>query len=160
MGLTALGVLTWHWRSSLAAKRTAEQRLGMAYISGPLSDAVMALSRADEEGDEAQAAIERSIASLKGLLDSAATSQTKKELEACLPLLQELQLNLEGHLAAVEDGDKELLAKNRAQNAAKLAALAEILRYRAFNEWRLTDTQKLEINALIYSLKETLGTKP
>ena len=163
--LSILLVLLWHWRSGVIAKREAEQALYLAYVGGPLSDYCLGLTRSlprlhgERSADfaDAEKSAAASVAELQTLLASAPETQTRTWLAKALLYHQSLQAQIGTWKTAKPSAWPALLLAEKDERE-HLIYILETLRYKAFKEWKQTQAQFLEINALIYSLKE-LSTK-
>jgi hypothetical protein len=165
--LSLLLAIFWQWRSAALGRSQAERALYLSYVSGPLTDYSLALTRSlpllhgEKAPDlaDARKSAALSAADLGALLGPAVPSATRGYLEEALPLHQALPGQIEAWKNSKKSDWLALLAAEEASRA-KLVFILETLRYQGSEKWRLTKAQQLEINALIYSLKELSGSSP
>jgi hypothetical protein len=154
--LLALGAWRWH----VNAGRAREMALFMAYEEGPLGDYALGVTRAlpslfkggSGELAEAKASAARSSQSLNALLASAPEGWVKARLQFVQPLhAQAAALLAELPLKAARRG--AWLAEEEALRG-KIIYMLEDVRYSTFKTWKWPQSRILELNAMIYSLKE------
>lgn len=168
-GLSLLLIVFWSWRSQVRARHEADKALFQSYLQGPLSDLLYGVTRAQpvlvaqvkagkvqatalkEAGDSLQ----KAVSSLDALLKDRAPG----------PWVQSLQVLRTDHQGVAKLGERwsglargkdAALAAYLQEEAALLTALADkldILRVEATQRQRWTRSDILEINALLYSLR-------
>jgi hypothetical protein len=162
-GLSLALLLFWSWRRNEAAKLRQEQALLQAYVDESLHYYALSATRA------VPAVKGRAKADWKEISSAAAASQAA--LEKLLPTaaagtymageFRELQPVLErwAKLGASQPSKAQALAwlEEERQLRGKVLFVLESIRYEAQEQWRLSRQRFLELNALIYSLKELNG---
>jgi hypothetical protein len=154
--LVALGI----WRHSVHKARAAERDLFFAYVDGPLNDYAFAVTRGllvvlksdTAELAEARHAAKQSADALQALLQSSQDGWVKTRLAYVLPLHLEMASMLEA-LPLPKSRQAAWLEEEKALRE-KLIYMLEDVRYENFSKWKMTQSRFLELNALIYSLKE------
>jgi hypothetical protein len=158
--LLSLGLLAlWGWRARLGARRSAEAALFMAYVDGPLHDYALSATRglpqvkgARGDWNEAAQAGAASSAGLTPLLQQARPGWIRSRLEFVAPLHERWAAMLASR-PNTPAAKKSWLAEEK-ELRGKLVYTLEDVRYESFKIWRLPKERFLELNALIYSLKE------
>lgn len=150
----------WAWRHQVGARREAERDLFFSYVDGPINDYAMGITRImpvlqrakASDLAEAKANLQRSLDVTRTLNTQAPKSWIKSRLEFVLPqheaallLLKEIPLKKPA-LASWLAREKEI--------RDKIVYTLEDVRYESNGIWRITQSRALELNALIYSLKE------
>lgn len=166
-GLLAVGL----WQLRASSRRASERELLLAYARGPLSERLYVDSRAWPawqgikvsqrervalQADCAQRA-ELGVVELQRLLSTAPPSNLRELLAQLLPGQLRYQ-QLQRELFAVRQGSagqQEGLARARQERLA-LAEAVEGLRTYALTHLKLAGQDLLELNALLYSLKEPM----
>jgi hypothetical protein len=156
-------ILLVAWRWHLSNRREADMELFQAYEDGALDDYAFAVTRGlpcieSSKGSDladAEKSAKRSVQELNELLKTAPPGWIRSRLLFVLPLHERMAVMLTER------------PKNPLQRAAwleeekdirsKIVYTLEDVRYDSFKIWKITKSRYLELNALIYSLKEAGG---
>ena len=185
MSMSARKRLVWAFALSLAlvltcgvqrrrsSAREADKALFQAYLQGPLSELLLGVSRSlplllakaqPQPGAwaEPRAALERSVIDLEALLKDRPAG----------PWVQSLGVVLESHRAyaalasrwkSLQGPARTAYLKDEEELRLKLSHQLDVLRGEAMDKQRWRKAEWLELNALLYSLrnaKEGLGKRP
>jgi hypothetical protein len=154
--LLALGF----WRHELNLKRAAERDLFFSYVDGPLNDYAFAVTRAlpyffgskAAEVPEALKSARASAEGLRKLVEASSEGWIHAQLLELLPL-HEKMASMIAELPLPKPKQAAWLADEN-DLRRRLIYILELVRYEKFSQWKMTQERFLEMNALIYSLKE------
>jgi hypothetical protein len=163
LGLSLSLIFLGYWRHSVKARRERDANLFFAYVDGPLNDYAMATTRSLPalligRREELMGAIQsgrQSAEALKELDAQAPEGYGKKCLDYALPLHQKAA-ELFARAKGIKSGSAQARAwlEEEKDLREKLLAMLEEVRYETQGEWPVSQARFLELNALIYSLKE------
>jgi hypothetical protein len=155
-------VLLWGWRHGVARKNKAESALFFAYVDGPLNDYALSATRGlpaaalhGAEWREAGLSAARALESLKALIGTAPEGDMRARLSFVLPLYERHAALLAG--PPPSQGALPAWTLEEKALGVKIVYMLEEVRYSASKNWRMPQSRFLELNALIFSLKETFS---
>jgi hypothetical protein len=157
LALSALGF----WRFRVASRRERDRELFQAYVDGALDDYAMAVTRALPalEGNpkaadlaDAKASASASVEELKSLMARVGPGWLRSRLE----YVEAAHQRAAAMIAALPVAGKNRKAwlAEEAGLRQTIVAMLEDVRYETSGKWKISQSQFLELNALIYSLKE------
>lgn len=150
----------WIWRARINERRETEMALFFSYVDGPVNDYAFSVTRAlptllksqPSQLSEARAYAIRSSEGLKKILLGAGPGWMRERLEFVAPF-HERSAALIGVLPLKKNTQADWLLKEKEVRESIVYTLEDI-RYQGSKTWKFPKSRFLELNALIFSLKE------